>query len=167
MEAPPPVMRTGILGGPARVTIDPQLEKRLVSLVFVLVKRAASTAAFFCKHSKRTLVTVDDIKLALKFEARTFLDEGGLPDLERETAEIEKMVDEFIEQKISSEEIVDAFSECEDEEYPDTDDEVGEECSCETCRRIRNLEWDSWTPEDPAEKFIKDHVDLVLEEKKS
>lgn len=174
MENTPPIMRTGLMGNSNEITVDRHspLGQRLISLVFVLVKRAATTAAKYCFHCKRTLVTPMDVNYALKYHARTFFAEEGFVKLAEETTEMGELVSRFVREDISSDEVVDIFVDEEDisgdEEEEEEDEggaEKGEECSCEFCTAIRGSEWDAWDPQDPAEQFIKNHIDQVFAEK--
>lgn len=174
MDRPPPVLRTGLLGGEGP-TIDKNspLGKRLLGLVFVLVKRAATTAAMYCAHDARSMVTPDDVRLALKYHAMTFFSEAGYDQLERDVNDMEGMVDAFVTESLASGDIVDAFAddavahEASSDEETSTDDDVDPEtpadpgCDCEVCRGIRELEWDAWNPTDPAERFIKSHIEDI------
>lgn len=172
MEKLPQTLRTGLVG---EVTPpDLPLRQRLVSLVFVLVKRAATTAAKYCSHSKRTAVTPRDVEYALKYHARTFFCEEGFDQLEQETNEMHDMVTQFMSDEVSSSEVVDAFADEIEEEYSeeceeeDCEDECGEECACDFCkafRAVKEEEWDRWDPTDPAEYFIKHHIDQLVTEK--
>ena len=181
MENTPPIMRTGLMGNSNEITVDRHspLGQRLISLVFVLVKRAATTAAKYCFHCKRTLVTPMDVHYALKYHARTFFAEEGFEKLEEETTEMGELVSRFVREDISSDEVVDTFVDEEDISGDEDDDddeeeeeeeeeraaEKGEECSCEFCTAIRGSGWDAWDPQDPAEQFIKNHIDQVFAEK--
>jgi len=182
MDRPPSSLRTGF-GETTSKGIDKHsaLGKRLISLVFVLVKRAATTAAVYCTHAKRSLVTPQDVGMAIRYHAMTFLAEHGFDELEKDVQDMEGLVSQFVQEEATSSDVVDAFvdeayddvyehvSEEESEEEPSdeeegNDDEDVEEhiCVCETCAGIRAVEWESWHPEDPAEQFLKKHIDDVF-----
>ena len=209
MDQPPHVLRTGLVGDGPAVKIDKHspMAKRLLGLVFVLVKRAATSAALYCMHNGRHMVTPDDVRGALKYHAVTFFSEEGFEQLERDVESMETFVDQFVTESIGSDGIVDAIAdeavetqlggseeeddsaededdsaedddddddsaeddddddtESDDEEEEDGDDPVtvsDAPCDCEVCRGIRELDWDAWQPTDPAERFIKTHIDEI------
>lgn len=142
--------------------------KRLISTVFVLVNRAAKTAALYCTHAKRTQVTVDDVQSALKYHAMTFLAEEGFEELEKDVKSMEGLVDEFVSEDATSADIIDEM--CDDAEISSESEEEEEEedvsdeweCECETCVGVRHTNWEAWTPTDPAEQFIKRHIDEIM-----
>lgn len=210
MDQPPPVLRTGLVGDGPAVKIDKQspMAKRLLGLVFVLVKRAATSAALYCMHNGRHIVTPDDVRGALKYHAVTFFSEEGFEQLERDVDSMETFVEQFVTEAIGSDGIVDAITDeaiqnqCggseddddvtdDDNDTDDTDDEDDEDdddsdadedesesdeeeedgddpvtvsdasCDCDVCRGIRELDWNAWQPTDPAERFIKTHIDEI------
>ena len=164
MEIPPPSLRTGLADdvSPPKIDRNSPLGQRLISLVFVLVKRAATTATTYCTHSKRKIVTPEDVQYALKYHAKTFFEEEGFETLEKETLEMEDLVSRFINEDMSSDEVVDTFTEESESDDEEVSDDPGEECHCELCTTIRGVDWDAWDPSDPAENFIKVHVDQVF-----
>ena len=207
MDHPPPVLRTGLVGdGPtAKIDKHSPMGKRLVGLVFVLVKRAATSAALFCRHAGRYMVTPDDVRKALRYHAVSFFSESGFEQLERDVESMEAMVDQFVSESIGSGDVVDTFAdeaidtrstrsqdgeEYDDDESEDDEDDDDDEsedddesdmdgpppfpstsetlpkssdnpCTCDVCRGIRELDWDAWQPTDPAECFIKSHIDFI------
>ena len=174
MEKPPSSLRTGFGGANAKgIDKNSPLGKRLISLVFVLVKRAATTAALFCTHAKRTLVTPQDVGMAMRYHAMTFLAEHGFEELEKDVQDMEALVSQFVQEEATSSDVVDAFVDGpydddvdedtdETEEVDDDEDIVDHICVCETCAGIRSVDWESWQPEDPAEQFLKKHIDDVF-----
>ena len=142
----PPVLRSG-LGGDVETKIakDSPLGQRLISIVFVLINRAAKTAALYCNHSKRTMVTEDDVKCALKYNAITFFSEAGFESLEQDVQAMEEIVNEFVTEEASSGDVIDAF--CDDESTSDEEEDTDEEdtkctsspqapCDCTTCSGV-------------------------------
>ena len=182
MEKPPSSLRTGFGGANAKgIDKNSPLGKRLISLVFVLVKRAATTAALYCTHAKRSLVTPQDVGMAMRYHAMTFLAEHGFEELEKDVQDMEALVSQFVQEEATSSDVVDAFvdgaydEDSDDEETADETDETediddAEEeedvmdhiCVCETCAGIRSVDWETWQPEDPAEQFLKKHIDEVF-----
>ena len=206
MDQPPHVLRTGLVGDGPAVKIDKQspMAKRLLGLVFVLVKRAATSAALYCMHNGRHIVTPDDVRGALKYHAVTFFSEEGFEQLERDVESMESFVDQFVTESVGSDGIVNAIADeaadtllggseeaddegdSDDDDDEDTDDDDDDEsdedddaeseeeedgddpvtvsdapCDCDVCRGIRELDWDGWQPTDPAERFIKTHIDEI------
>jgi hypothetical protein len=166
MQTPPPVLRTGFgesIGG--KIDKNSPVGRRLISTVFVLVNRAATTAALYCTHSKRTVVTEDDVKQALKYHAITFLSEAEYDTLEHDVNSMQTLVDRFVTEDMTSDEVTDTMcDEIEDamSETSDEDEVTEHMCACSVCSGIRNVDWDAWTPVDPAESFIKHHIDHML-----
>jgi hypothetical protein len=181
MNIPPPILRTGLSDDVPSTRIDKHsaLGKRLISTVFVLVNRAATTSAVYCQHAKRTQVTVADVQSALKYHAMTFLAEEGFEELEKDVVSMQGLVDEFVNEEANPSDVVDAFCDRSDGESDDESDGESvieesdgesvieesieeEECSCEICTGVRSTDWDNWKPIDPAEQFIKKHVDEII-----
>ena len=170
MDNPPPVLRTGLSDDVPGAKIDKTsaLGKRLISTVFVLVNRAATTSALYCMHAHRTQVTVADVQSALKYHAMTFLAEEGFEELEKDVASMEGLVDEFVNEEANSSDVVDSFcdhaeeSESEESSCEEEDESEEEECPCEICTGVRGTDWDTWDPTDPAEQFIKRHIDEIM-----
>lgn len=163
MEKPPPVLRTGLIDDGAKIDKTSALGKRLISTVFVLVDRAAKTAALYCTHAKRSQVTVDDVQLALKYHAMTFLAEEGFEELEKDVASMEGLVDEFVNEQVTSEEVIDDM--CDDDRSSEESEEEEDsefDCPCKICTGVRSTDWNTWDPTDPAEQFIKKHVDEIM-----
>jgi hypothetical protein len=166
MQNPPPAMRTGFGeddSTPVKIDKNSPLGKRLISTVFVLVNRAARTSALYCKHSKRTQVTAFDVQQALKYHTMTFFSEEGYESLEKEVASMESLVDTFVTEEATSEEIIDEFCDhAEEDDTASSGEEEEVECECETCHGVRTANWEGWNPTDPAELFLKRHVDEIL-----
>lgn len=173
MEKPPPTIRTGLgTGSSKKIEKTSPMGQRLIGLVFVLIKRAATTAAMYCSHSKRRLVTTRDVGLAMRYHAMTFLSEHGFDQLEKDVVDMEEMVSQFVNEEATSSDVIDTFvgeEDIQEEIEEETEEEIEEEseeeehvCECETCQGIRNTDWDAWHPEDPAEMFLKTHIDDVF-----
>lgn len=166
MQNPPPVLRTGFGDAPGqKIDKNSPMGKRLISTVFVLVNRAARTAALYCTHSKRTMVTEDDVQRALKYHAITFLSEAEYEKLEQDVQSMEELVDRFVTEEVTSSDVTNEFcDEAEDDvSVSSGEEEEGDvECECTVCSGVRNVEWDAWNPTDPAELFIKHHIDEML-----
>jgi hypothetical protein len=182
---PPPgvpgTLRTGIAGREASVDVNSPFIQRMLALVFTMVTRAAQSAASYTEHAHRTLVTPKDVQMALKFHARHFLSEEGIEQLETDVNEMaatlqQPMSDSETDSGSGSDM---ATSGDEDEDDGDVEEEEAEvepqmcdddetwtrsECQCSACVGIHEtLEtWDAWTPTDPAEKWIKAHVDTAV-----
>lgn len=167
MERPPPTLKTGFgEAKPIGISASSPLGQRLISLVFVLVKRAATTAALYCKHAQREIVTPEDIKLALKYHAKTFFDEDGMGDLEKDMHAMEELVQRFASEEATSDDVVDSMCDEVEGMYEEVDEECDDEesqaCECDVCSKITDLDWDAWNPEDPAEVFLKTRIDEIL-----
>lgn len=182
MSYPPPSMRTGfsnVQPVPPSISPDSPLGKKLLSLVFVLIRRAAGTAATYCEHDGRTVVTPNDIQLALKYHTHRFFKSEGLEEeaeemesmLERDIlgaggdGDITKGVDVILDSIEEEQDDADGEGE-ESEEHDDEEDiEQGktEKCTCDVCHDVRTFDWDSWCPNDPVEIFMKECVEKTLQ----
>lgn len=164
----------GILEPPTSSSaIDPEsaVGKRLISMVFVMIQRAAKSAAVFTKHGQRTMVTPNDIRLALKHHAITFLDEDVFAELEAEVHamhtflenEVSSSMDDTLDTMLDTELVIDGD---EDEEEETEEEEEQEEhhhpCTCSFCVSLMSSDFDAWNPTDPAEVYIKSAVEKTL-----
>ena len=190
----PSSIRTGLGDGPDpsadKITADSPLGKKLLSLVFVLIKRAAQSAAVYCEHAGRMHVTSEDVKCALKYQAHRFLKDDGFEGLESEAAEMHAFLDaeHLDDDDAMTDAVIDSIDEDDDDdqeeededdqEEEDEDDQEEEEeedqeeeplsgttspCECIICTAMRTLDWDAWHPEDPAEAFIRECVQKTIE----
>lgn len=164
-------MRSGfsMLSDPqdGKIAPDSPLGRKLLSLVFVLIKRAAQSAAVYCEHSGRSLVTPDDVKLALKYHTHRFFKDEGL---EEEAEEMHLMLENDMN---SGEEdgvdmVLNTLDDDEDEEEEESCEEEEEErhngqaCGCDLCQGMVSFDWDAWLPDDPAEIFMKQCVEKTM-----
>jgi hypothetical protein len=167
----PPLLRTGFdtLHEKPKIDAESPLGKRLIGLVCVLIRRASMTAATYVEHSKRKMITPNDIVLALKHEAIKFASDKGLETLEEEMENMNPLLESSsAENGIDIDEVVDGQideeedDEEDEEEDEEDEDEEGQECDCETCRELRNVDWEAWQPTDPAQAFIKTALDNTM-----
>lgn len=147
-------MSAGSDDGTAR-QLDETFVNKLLALVYTMVKNAAKTAAAYAEHAQRTLVTREDVIMALKYEARRFL---RYEDLEADVADSELELRDGGDSDSEGWETASERSGCEAETEGSQ-----EECRCPTCDGVREAvaTWDDWAPEDEAEMFIRKHVESV------
>lgn len=167
-----PPMRSGI-GTSATPVQDDDLQhtrKRLIATVAVMTRKAGQYALYWSLHDNRKEVSASDINVALKHQAKHFLQTVDKPDVIEEIQDMERV-------------IFDATTSEEDstEEDSDTDDtasslpkvsndpyyervECDGRCVCRLCTEIREAvdTWDSWNPEDEAEMYLKKSVNLAI-----
>ncbi|GAQ89736.1 hypothetical protein KFL_005560140 [Klebsormidium nitens] len=126
-------------------SLDETFVNKLLALVYTMVKNAAKTAAAYAEHAQRTLVTREDVIMALKYEARRFL---RYEDLEADIADSELELRDGGDSDSEAWETASERSGCEEET-----EGLLDECRCPTCDGVREAvaTWDDWAPEDEAE----------------
>jgi hypothetical protein len=142
-------MRSGSGDGPA----NDAFAMRCVSILFVMITKAAETAAIYASHADLTVVAPDDIRRALCYEAQQFLRRDGL---EADVAQVEQ--DLYGTDS-------DSESESEPESEPEPEEEWrASECACDTCAGLNETwtTWAAWEPTDEAEKFFKSRIDAYI-----
>lgn len=145
MDIPP--MRTGFSNVVESQEPDPDFMARANTLLLTLIIKAFQGAAFYVKEANRTVVTPQDVKIALMYEAHEFWNHD---DLEETVQEIET---QEIEEKDSDEEEI----EFEDDDAPFTFAE-----SDDPKIKLMNQyyhEWDTWVPTDPLVIALKKAID--------
>lgn len=155
-----PTMRTGLLWDQSQSPEIEMIQSKLLALVLLLVKKAATSAAVYCRHNAISEVDVIHIKNALKFEAMRFFDAENLEE------ETDTLLESFDTNTIDEPEgmatvlsaiIDDIEDECTSEPVPDS------ECDCDICYGFGSIQerWNSYNPEDPAKIFLKNQLDYI------
>lgn len=169
-----PPMRSGI-GTSAIATQQDDLDftrKRLIATVAVMTRKAGQYALCWALHDNRQEVTPSDINVALKHQAKHFLSTVDRPDVIEEIEDMERVIFDAMTSEDSADE---------DSEESETDDtaaslsktsngpyyeriECNGQCVCSLCTEIREAvdTWDSWIPEDEAELYLKNSVNLAI-----
>lgn len=156
----PTTLRTGLHSGD---TSDiTHIQAKLMALVFLLVKKAATTAAVYCKHQGISEVDVPHIRLALKHESMHFFDSDNL---ERDT---DTMISEISsrDQTISLEtrDIGPILDTLIDQIERDTErEQTTLLCRCEICRGMETVadRWEAYEPDDAAKAFLKQQMEYI------
>lgn len=162
-----PPMRSGIGGVVAEN--DESLHdtrKRLIATVTVMTQKAGEYAGIWALHANRKDVTVADVNVALKHQAKHFLFTIDQPDVIQEIEDMERYIFETIDDDTDSETEDSATS---------SDDMINERhqyerverdghCACTLCVEMRaaDASWDSWNPEDEAEQYLKNSVNMAI-----
>lgn len=160
-----PPLRTGLGNGDAPTAEIEQTKRRLLATVTVMTGKAGSMAYQYCIHDSREEVTHADMTMALKHQAMHFLKTVDDPEVVEEIIEMETLM--FCSE--SDEEIgdtEDTASSLESEAIKTRElDPVSGKCTCRDCTEMRASTdtWDSWDPEDEAEKYLKERVDLAIQ----
>jgi 3,4-dihydroxy-2-butanone 4-phosphate synthase len=162
------------------------LKTRMLGLVCLLIKKAAVTAGVFAEHQKRSVVDAPEIILALKHESMQFFQRDTLEadlntmlrDMTSEQGSVD-MVNQFIASSPedirsssadAGEGLVDTVLDVVESELQeslptpvDTDD-ADHPCACSLCTRMENIDflWEAWQPDDPAEQFLKNHLETLV-----
>lgn len=153
-----PHLKSGLGDGEISSELE-NIQKQIIGLVILLTKKAANTAAIYCKHNSIECVDAEHVRNGLKYEAMRFFEseslEGDTVDListiENWGLEISKdNVDSIVEKIVDDIEHTTAF---EDSTY---------DCRCELCTGVETVQerWDEYHPEDDAKLFLKTHIDL-------
>jgi len=155
-----PSMRSGLLWNNTQSPEIELIQSKLLALVLLLVRKAATTAAIYCRHNGFPEVDTNHIKKALKFEAMRFFD---CDNLEEETDSIlESIGTECLEEPDGMSSVLNAMiDEIEDESLqepvPDT------ECDCDICYGLESVQerWEAYDPDDDAKMFLKQQLDYI------
>jgi len=159
---------------------------KILGVITVMLQKAVETAGIFAEHGGyHREITADDIRRAMKVQARTFFKSDDLeervasvvqdvqqPEPEAEAVAVSKNTRKIKIRRRKVKKDADA----DDVPYDDIPDVISDledvpsdlglpynACECTTCRDIRALVdgWDAWDPEDEVEKFLKKHVDQM------
>ena len=128
-------------------------KQQVASTLVCFSENALLNAGTYVKHSKRNMITKEDLKRCFKLETFIF------------------MKRENIEEKIRDiqNEIYDEDSDGEDNEIIYDDDEVDPDefsesmCACFLCQCLNNvdLKWDNWEPETPLQVVLRRHIEAM------
>jgi len=143
------VMKTGF-----DLVDNGELDKqRIVAMVTAFTDKAVRSACIFVKHSKRDMVTVEDIKRAMMLEVFMFMKRPGIQE---ETEEIRRQI--FYGDSDDEDESGDEGA----EEEADEEAEFREsECACALCKCINNIydRWNPWVPTNTWQTILRKHID--------
>ena len=169
-------MRSGVANGD--VGGDEALDAMthtLMGLGVAMIGKSAETAAMYAQHAGRKSVTVRDVHIATKYQARVFMDEVTDEDVNEGKETVDSALrgdeDEDGEEGVEGED--DSSSESESEADEDADAEAAEEeeeewtrstCACKVCVAMNESEdtWDTYAPDDEVLVFLKRTVDRSI-----
>ena len=162
-----PPMRSGIGGVVEERESLHDTRKRLIATVTVMTQKAGEYAGIWAHHANRKEVTAADVNVALKHQAKHFLFTVDQPDIIQEIENMERYIFESIDSDSDSE-TEDTASSSSDmvKDIPQYERvERDGHCACTLCVEMRAAEasWDSWNPEDEAEQYLKNSVNLAIE----
>jgi histone H3/H4 len=165
----PVSMQTGILAN-HESQVDETLLKKIKGIMTHFMENAITVGCRYVKASDRDMLTSTDIMYALKYQARTYLD-----NIEQ-IANIEDIFDKYaesddIESDDNESESDDNESESDDNESESVSEEEEEEhftrCDDSTDPLIKDMNmyhdtWDQWVPDNPIQTLLKNAVDNVV-----
>jgi hypothetical protein len=155
-------MRTGLVGDIDDDVAADEFVGRAARLLKIMGDQAWHLAlAYVAHHAWRTTVTPDDARMAIRYQARHFLenmdrgiDPVVVPSKDEDDDDEDDIVVDFEEEDID----VDVGD---IDDFPETETETTPTCPCAMCVAMHRAtaEWTSWDPTDPVERFLKDSVD--------
>ena len=127
--------------------IDPDFRENMVAMITLFGENALRTSALYTKHSKRNVVSVEDLKRAMKLEVFLYMKR---PDLLEKCKEIKEAL-----RSDNEEEDEDELIEYEDGEFRES------ECDCALCKGLNSIheKWEHFEPQSPIEKILKKRID--------
>lgn len=145
-------MKTGLLEGAPSALENLQFD--LVSLYLKMVTKAAENALVYSEHENRSVVTKNDVLMALRHQAKFFIHNMDDDTLYEARGELKQI--------LQGEEEEDEEDEEEDDDEPMDQEGIGP-CDCALCDEIRVTTdtWDTWNTEDPVLQYLKQQVDNV------
>jgi hypothetical protein len=156
----PETIRTGLGGGDNTDVM--RVQSKMMALVFLLVKKSATTAAIYCKHQGIPEVDVPHIRLALKHESMYFFDCDNLE------AETDTVIDEIQSWdktlSLDTSDISDVLDKMVDQVERDTRDEKTTLlCECDICQSMATVteKWETYEPDDAAKAFLKQQMEYI------
>lgn len=138
-----------------------ELEKKVASIMTVLLKKAIETGCKYAKFAGRDNLSGTDMIYALQYEAHEFMDRL---ELEEETndeyLDIEESLSSESGSQYDSEGNSESDSEGDSEEFTRADSTLND-----FCYRMNyyNDTWDSWNPEDPLKLLLKRAINSTLD----
>jgi hypothetical protein len=153
-------MRTGLVGDVGDVAAE-EFVGRAARLLKIMGDQAWHLAlAYVAHHAWRTAVTPDDARMAIRYQARHFLEnmDRGIDPLVTDEDDDDDLGDDIVvdfEEEDIDVEVGDI------DDFPETETETTPTCPCAMCVAMHRAtaEWASWDPADPVERFLKDSVD--------
>lgn len=139
----------------------------VTSAIMTFMSYAIKSSSIYVEHSKRQVVTLDDIRRAMMIEVFMYFER---PDLLMRTAEWRQIILEDLQNEESEEEDeeeTDEESECdakdEEEKMIEEDKKNKVKCDCDICSQMNDIveKWQYYEPKDELGKVFKKHIDLI------
>jgi hypothetical protein len=134
-----------------------ELKKNIAAMVILFSKNAMKFGALYASHSKRNIVTTEDIKRGMMLQCFIF---ENTPNLANEIKEIkETLLDDNDDVR---EDIIDEINDAADEVVINDETNFTEsECKCVLCNSFNtiNERWAAWEPQDNIYKIFKIHIE--------
>jgi histone H3/H4 len=158
-------MKTGRGAVEQQSAVHASIALRVEACVWALMERSLNSAAEYVKLANRNAITEEDVRISVKYEATQFL----------QSDEWERDVEEWIRvmEQVDAEESADddKDEEDDDEEDEEEDDEEDEDPFCRAEHGEKALAmnaasdgWESYEPQDPVLRFVKQALDKALSE---
>lgn len=163
MNQVPETLKTGLSDATPDVQLD-ATKKRLLATVMVMTQKAGAMAFQYALHNGRSEESHHDVCMALKHQARTFLQTVDHPEVVEDILEMETLMYGSEEEESSDEDDEDdkAFRQEFSASVLKTQkvDATTGPCLCDECIEMRHAvdTWDDWAPEDEAEMYLKQRV---------
>jgi len=157
-------MRTGLVGDDNEDVAADEFVGRAARLLKIMGDQAWHLAlAYVAHHAWRTTVTPDDARMAIRYQARHFLEnmDHGIDPLVPSKDEDDDD-DDIVDVLTDDDDDIDVDVGDIDDDFPETETETETPtCPCAMCVAMHRAtaEWTSWDPADPVERFLKDSVD--------
>jgi len=136
----------------------------VTSAIMTFMSYAIKSSSIYVEHSKRQVVTQDDIKRAMMIEVFMYFDRH---DLLIRTAEWRQIILEDLQNEESEEDEEESESECdakdEEEKMIEEDKKNKVKCDCDICSQMNDIveKWQYYEPKDELGKVFKKHIDLI------
>lgn len=173
-----PNMKTGFsnLIEPSDVTPDPEFMRMVVSLMTILCEEACKSAARFCESCGRSVITGNDMLMALKYESHKFwdkdIDNRFIENMQEERNHTYETSDDDESEGDDIEEPTDADREEGGDEGEGDEEEaefyttLNKDCiDVEFYNEVMRIdrEWTQWNPIDPIKQMLKRAIESTEE----
>lgn len=153
-------MQTGLIS--TDVSVDETLLKKIKGIMIHFMENAITVGCRYVHAAGRDTLTSTDVLYALRYQARTYLD-----NIEN-TPNIEELFDKHAESE-SEEDESESESESEDESESEEDEceECFTRCDDSTDPLIKDMNryhdtWNQWVPDNHIQMLLKNAVDNVF-----
>lgn len=149
-------LKTGFTTG-SEVNKEPDEDLMLTvsAIVSSFVENSLKTAELYTNHSKRKVITTNDIKLCLMCETFQYLNKS---DTAENIMKWKGIINDFQNESDDSDDLEDIVN----NESDLKGDFMKSLCECEKCVTINSVEkyWNKWSPAEGIETILKKAIDL-------